>query len=115
MKLPNIITGTQTVELIEPRNADSHYLRSLRLLLRDNATGALTELTIEADMLAIPEEATLVWSVMDIDEPVMRHDHGEFVDDGQSVVTDEVAPDFGWRVAIDGTETDTRIVAGGLF
>ena len=113
MKLSKVVTGSQTVELIEPRDSDSRYLRSLRLLLRDTATGALTELTIEPDALALPDEVTLVLSVMDIDEPHVTAEHGEFVDDGQSVVVEEVEPRVEWMVTPRGEEVDLR--GDGLF
>lgn len=114
MKLSDIITGTQTVELIEPRAADSRYLHGpLRFLLVD-ADGA-SELTIYPDALAMPDEAILIWGVVPLELPVFSRETGEWVDDGLNVVSDETEPDFGWCVAIDGTETDTRAVSGGLF
>lgn len=114
LKLSDIITDTQTVELIEPRDATSRYLRGLMRWLLVDADGA-TELTISPDSLVLPDEAIIVWSATQLEPPPFSRDHGEFIDDGQSPVVDEVEPDFGWRVAMDGTETDTRLVEGGLF
>jgi hypothetical protein len=116
VNLSDIITGTQTVELIEPRDHTGVYLSHLRLLLTDRDTGHMQVLAIEADAFIEPRVAPmLAISVEDVDEPGFSNETGEWVDDGQSPVVNEAEPDFGYRVAIDGTETDTRLVEGGLF
>lgn len=86
-KLNDLLTNV-TTELIEPRDSDSHYLTSLRLLLRDNTTGALTELTIEADMLTLPDAPVLVWSAMEVDE--QGEDRAAWRAKGDSVLGDDL-------------------------
>lgn len=114
LKLNEVITGTQTVELIEPRDSTATYIPRLRLLLVDH--DGPRELSITADSFLEPREGSmLIIEAHDVRPPEFSDEHGEWVDDGQSPVVDEVEPEFDYRVAIDGTETDTRLVEGGLF
>jgi hypothetical protein len=116
INLNELFASDPIATLIEPRNHTGLYIPQLRLLLTDRETGHMQVLAIEADAFIEPRVAPmLAISVEDIDEPEFSDETGEWVDDGQSVVADEVAPDFGWRVAMDGTETDTHIIQNGLF
>jgi hypothetical protein len=115
INLNDLFHGGPTVTLLEPRGDTPYFLRTIRLLLNDG--GLMRELTITADLMTSREtyedEGCLALSVVDVEAPPFSHDTGEWVDDGQSMVTHWIEPKPEWCVTPGGEHVDLR--GDGLF
>lgn len=115
INLADLFTNAPAVTLSEPRGTTPYFTRSIRLLLNDG--GVVRELTVAADLMTSREtyedEACLALSVVDVEVPTASRDTGAWVDDGQSLVFDEIEPRVEWRVTPSGEEVDLR--GDGLF
>lgn len=113
--LNELFTDGPTVTLSEPRGETPYFLKTLRLLINDS--GLMRELTVTADLMTSREtfedEACLALSVVDVEVPTASRDTGAWVDDGESLVFDEVEPRVEWCVTPNGEEVDLR--GDGLF
>lgn len=114
INLNKLFANGPQVTLLEPRDYTGPYVPQLRLLLTDRETGYMQVLTIEADAFIEPRVAPmLAISVEDVDEPEFSDETGEWVDDSQSSVFDEIEPRVEWCVTPGGEEIDLR--GDGLF